>query len=261
MQYNRDADGCLHPCRNPRWIPAWGWSGWRRSCRASTAITRSTCSAPDPGRRQGHRRTDLTDQLAAGHRRPHPRHRLSDHRRRHCPATKAAAMCCAASCAAPSATATNWARRTFFHTLVGPLAYGDGRAYPELAAAVAGGACPQAGRGAFRRNPVPRHEAAREDIADLSGTEIPGATVFKLYDTYGFPVDLTADIARERGLQLDMAGFRAEMAAQRERARAASQFGCGKRRIWDPGCTEFHGYDRLEEDGDGRRAVPRRPGS
>ena len=62
-------------------------------------------------------------------------------------------------------------------------------------------------------------------IADLSGSVIPGRDVFQLYDTYGFPVDLTADIARERGLTLDMAGFEREMEQQRERARAASQFG------------------------------------
>ncbi len=88
-----------------------------------------------------------------------------------------------------------------------------------------------------------------EDIAALSGKVIPGETVFKLYDTYGFPVDLTADIARERGLQLDHAGFEQEMAAQRDRARAHSQF--GSRQTADlgiAGCTEFHGYDRLEEE-------------
>ena len=62
-------------------------------------------------------------------------------------------------------------------------------------------------------------------IANLSGKEIPGQLVFKLYDTYGFPIDLTADIARERGLTFDQAGFDAAMSEQRERARAASQFG------------------------------------
>ena len=61
-------------------------------------------------------------------------------------------------------------------------------------------------------------------IADMSGDTIPGPTVFQLYDTYGFPVDLTADIARERGLKLDHVGFEAAMQAQRERARAGSQF-------------------------------------
>ncbi len=62
-------------------------------------------------------------------------------------------------------------------------------------------------------------------IADIDGTQIPGDVVFKLYDTYGFPVDLTADIARERGLTVDEAGFEAAMEQQRDRARAASKFG------------------------------------
>ena len=88
-----------------------------------------------------------------------------------------------------------------------------------------------------------------DGIAQLSSTVIPGETVFKLYDTYGFPVDLTADVARERGLQLDTAGFDREMAAQRERARAHSQFGLRQTAdLGVEGCTEFHGYDRLEED-------------
>ena len=85
-------------------------------------------------------------------------------------------------------------------------------------------------------------------IDEMSGKEIPGAVVFKLYDTYGFPTDLTADIARERGLTLDMAGFETEMEAQRERARAASQFGA---RVSDdldlPFETEFVGYDSLDD--------------
>ena len=62
-------------------------------------------------------------------------------------------------------------------------------------------------------------------MREMAGTVIDGATVFKLYDTYGFPVDLTADIAREHHLTIDLAGFEAAMDAQRERARAASRFG------------------------------------
>lgn len=87
-----------------------------------------------------------------------------------------------------------------------------------------------------------------EAIQALEGTEIPGEVVFKLYDTYGFPTDLTADIARERNLTIDMAGFDREMEAQRERARASSQFGAS-----DAGdlqleyVTEFIGYDSLED--------------
>ena len=86
-------------------------------------------------------------------------------------------------------------------------------------------------------------------ISQLDGEEIPGAVVFKLYDTYGFPTDLTADIARERNLSLDMVGFDREMEAQRERARAASQFGSadtGDLQLSE--VTEFIGYDSLEDE-------------
>jgi len=83
-------------------------------------------------------------------------------------------------------------------------------------------------------------------LVDLKGAQIPGAVLFKLYDTYGFPLDLTADIARERGLSIDQAGFEAEMEAQRERARAASQFGVNlSGRIQTESSTVFAGYDHL----------------
>ncbi len=87
-----------------------------------------------------------------------------------------------------------------------------------------------------------------ETIAGLKGKEIPGDTIFKLYDTYGFPVDLTADIARERQLTIDMPGFEAAMDSQRERARAASTFtmaDSGDLQV--DGVTEFTGYE-CEED-------------
>jgi len=85
-------------------------------------------------------------------------------------------------------------------------------------------------------------------IDGLAGKQIPGDTVFKLYDTYGFPTDLTADIARERNLNLDMEGFEREMEAQRERARAASHFGVGDQvNITLEGETEFTGYERLND--------------
>ncbi len=86
-----------------------------------------------------------------------------------------------------------------------------------------------------------------EAIAGLDGNEIPGETLFKLYDTYGFPVDLTADIARERDLQVDSAGFEKAMAAQRDRARAASHFAAQEMVSLNvEGDTEFTGYDHLE---------------
>ncbi len=95
-------------------------------------------------------------------------------------------------------------------------------------------------------------------IARLSGQQIPGETVFKLYDTYGFPVDLTADIARERGLTIDEAGFEAAMEEQRERARAASKFGVDLRAgVLVEGQTEFTGYESERATGPRGRADPR----
>ena len=135
----------------------------------------------------------------------------------------------------------------FFYKLVGPLCEQMGAAYPELVAA----------REQVERALKQEEERFAEtldqgmkildaDIAALKGKGIPGATVFKLYDTFGFPVDLTADIARERGLVLDLAGFEHEMEAQRDRARAASQFGVDyNTAIKVEGCTDFTGYDKL----------------
>jgi alanyl-tRNA synthetase len=86
------------------------------------------------------------------------------------------------------------------------------------------------------------------ETAKLKSTVIPGETVFRLYDTYGFPADLTADVARERGLTIDQAGFDAAMEAQRVRARAASKFGADLREsIQLTGQTHFSGYDRLAD--------------
>ena len=86
-------------------------------------------------------------------------------------------------------------------------------------------------------------------ISHLDDKEIPGEVVFKLYDTYGFPTDLTADIARERNLTLDMPGFDREMEAQRKRARAASQFGSADMGdLQLSNVTDFVGYDSLEQE-------------
>jgi alanyl-tRNA synthetase len=75
---------------------------------------------------------------------------------------------------------------------------------------------------------------------------LDGETVFQLYDTFGFPVDLTADIARERGVRVDYAGFEAAMERQRERARAASKFTMNQGVEYKGAATEFHGYDSLQ---------------
>ncbi|MBD3669471.1 MAG: alanine--tRNA ligase, partial [Gammaproteobacteria bacterium] len=161
-------------------------------------------------------------------------------------------------------------KQAFFYKLVAPLIQEMGEAYPELVKA----------RGQVER--VLQQEEERfaetleqglqileQDIKDLKGKVIPGETVFRLYDTYGFPVDLTNDIARERDLSLDMEGFDREMAAQRERARAASQFaGHYDERVQVEGQSAFTGYEHLDDRGtitalyvDGQSAVSVTEGS
>ncbi|HFA60127.1 MAG TPA: alanine--tRNA ligase, partial [Rhodospirillales bacterium] len=136
-------------------------------------------------------------------------------------------------------------REPFFYRLVQPLADEMGEAYPELprAQAMVERVLKQEEE-RFAETLEQGMQILEQAIADLEGDTIPGETVFRLYDTYGFPVDLTADIARERGLKIDMAGFEREMAAQRERARAASGFAADYGR--EPaveGETEFTGYE------------------
>jgi alanyl-tRNA synthetase len=88
------------------------------------------------------------------------------------------------------------------------------------------------------------------ETAKLSTSVIPGETVFKLYDTYGFPADLTADVARERGLSIDQAGFEAAMEAQRQRGQAASKFGADLHGgVKLAGKTHFSGYEQLVGEG------------
>ena len=93
------------------------------------------------------------------------------------------------------------------------------------------------------------------EAAKLSSSVIPGETVFRLYDTYGFPLDLTADVARERGLTIDQAGFDAAMAAQRGRARAASKFGADLARLGQ--AVGQDGFFRIRSTWPIRAASPR----
>ncbi|MGL5187589.1 MAG: alanine--tRNA ligase [Plesiomonas shigelloides] len=87
-------------------------------------------------------------------------------------------------------------------------------------------------------------------LAELQGDELDGETAFKLYDTYGFPLDLTADVCRERNITVDEAGFEKEMKAQRERAQAANNFGADyNSMIRVDGQTEFHGYTTTAHQG------------
>ncbi len=115
-------------------------------------------------------------------------------------------------------------RGDFFWKMVQPLVEEMGEAYPELAAKQA--FVEDALRTEEQRFGETLEHGMRvfDDVAGKSGKTIPGADAFRLYDTYGFPVDLTADIARERGLEVDMEGFDKAMNEQRERARAAGRF-------------------------------------
>ena len=118
----------------------------------------------------------------------------------------------------------------FFYKLVAPLVNEMGDAYPELAKAQAHvEKVLEKEERRFAETLDQGMEILEEAIAQLDAKQIPGEVAFKLYDTYGFPLDLTADIARERGLTVDQQGFEEAMAGQRDRARAASKFNVSKR--------------------------------
>jgi alanyl-tRNA synthetase len=139
----------------------------------------------------------------------------------------------------------------FFHKLVAPLVVEMGEAYPELRKSQAHveKVLEKEGR-RFGETLDAGMAILEEAIAQLDARELPGEVVFKLYDTYGFPVDLTADIARERELTVDQAGFEAAMEAQRERARAASKFGStGSGGLTTDVESGFSGYEATEETG------------
>ena len=142
------------------------------------------------------------------------------------------------------------ANAAFFHKLVAPLATEMGEAYPELVirqAQIEKVLLQEEEQ--FAKTLEQGMKILEQDLADLSASQIPGDTVFRLYDTYGFPVDLTADIAREKGLSLDLDGFESAMEAQRTRARSASN--C-KVDLSDElaldGETAFSGYQSLVDD-------------
>ena len=135
----------------------------------------------------------------------------------------------------------------FFHKLVEPLIGTFHGAFPELIDAQANverGLLNEEER--FSETLEQGLRILQDDINRMKGKTISGDTVFKLYDTYGFPVDLTADIAREKDLQLDLEGFEKNMNQQRERARDASRFGEGYDVALDvKSATDFTGYEGL----------------
>ena len=141
--------------------------------------------------------------------------------------------------------------KPFFHTLVPALVAEMGEAYPELAKSSAHVAKVLKQEEERFAETLANGMGLLEDaIRQTQGKTIAGDMVFKLYDTYGFPVDLTADIARERGLAIDQVGFEQAMQSQRERGRAASRFGVDLR---GPETlahdSEFTGYDSLTGSG------------
>jgi len=143
------------------------------------------------------------------------------------------------------------AHGSFFYKLVAPLVLEMGEAYPELSAAqtlVEQTILKEEKQ--FVKTLDQGMRILEQDLAKLTSQEIAGATIFKLYDTFGFPVDLTADIARERDLSMDMAGFEEAMEAQRNRARSASNFSVDHSHNLNlSGNTEFAGYQDLDISG------------
>ncbi|MCP4789397.1 MAG: alanine--tRNA ligase [Gammaproteobacteria bacterium] len=141
------------------------------------------------------------------------------------------------------------AKANFFHKLVPQLVVEMGEAYPELVSAQA-----QVEKiilkeeKQFAKTLDQGMRILEADLEKLEGNKIPGATIFKLYDTFGFPVDLTGDIARERELEMDIAGFEVAMEAQRQRARSASAFSVDYSQSLNlEGETQFHGYNSLND--------------
>ncbi|WAP62394.1 alanine--tRNA ligase [Pseudomonas fortuita] len=143
------------------------------------------------------------------------------------------------------------AKGSFFYQIVAALAAEMGEAFPELKSQQAHiERVLKAEEEQFAKTLEQGLRILEQDLAQLKGDVVPGDVVFKLYDTYGFPMDLTADIARERELTIDEAGFEREMDAQRERARSASAFGMDYNSVVKvDSATEFLGYDATEGQG------------
>ncbi|MBI4192823.1 MAG: alanine--tRNA ligase [Betaproteobacteria bacterium] len=140
-------------------------------------------------------------------------------------------------------------KQPFFFKIVPDLVKTMGDAYPELAGARARVARVLKQEEERFADTLENGMKVLEGALNREDRMLEGETVFQLYDTYGFPVDLTADIARERGVRVDYAGFEAAMGQQRERGRAASKFGAQGAVEYSGQKTEFHGYDALTLEG------------
>lgn len=143
------------------------------------------------------------------------------------------------------------AKETFFYKLVGPLIEVMGSAGEDLKRQQAQvEQVLKTEEEQFARTLERGLALLDEELAKLSGDTLDGETAFRLYDTYGFPVDLTADVCRERNIKVDEAGFEAAMEEQRRRAREASGFGADyNAMIRVDSASEFKGYDHLELNG------------
>ena len=144
-------------------------------------------------------------------------------------------------------------KKPFFYRLVDDLDRAMGDAYPELSKnkeRVAQVLRTEEERfGETIENGIRILDEALAKLTASGGKALDGATAFTLYDTFGFPLDLTADVCRERGVTVDEAGFDRAMEAQRERARAASQFKTGESLAYAGPKTRFRGYETLSDDG------------
>ena len=144
------------------------------------------------------------------------------------------------------------ARKPFFHTLVAPLVVEMGDAYPELrqGAQRATDVLRQEEEAFFRTiaNGMEILERALAAVEKTGGTTLDGDTAFKLHDTYGFPVDLTADVCRERRISVDEARFDELLGEQRRRARDAGRFRAAAGLDYSGDATTFHGYDGLHHE-------------
>jgi len=144
-------------------------------------------------------------------------------------------------------------KRPFFHKLVADLDVQMGDAYPELRRDVARVkqvlAAEEERFGETLEHGMKILGAALETLAKTGGKTLDGATAFALYDTFGFPLDLTADVCRGHGVAVDETGFAAAMELQRDRARAASTFKMGAQLDYAGPKTAFRGYESLTEEG------------
>ena len=263
MQFNRDAQGTLAPLPKASVDTGHGPRAPRRGAAARAFELRDRpLRRADP--RRSARDRDPRPRCAepARHRRPHPRLRVPDRRRRDSVGSDGRGYVLRRIIRRAIRHGYQLGQKQpFFHRLVEDLDRQMGDAYPELRrdkTRVAQVLKAEEERfGETLDNGMRILDAALAKFGPRSlrqrgraeGALLDGETAFALYDTYGFPLDLTADVARGRGVTVDEAGFERAMDAQRERARAASQFKMGDALAYEGPKTRFRGYETLSEEG------------